>query len=179
VQGETALNSVWAQDVWRFHERWKAVIGGRVEHWQANDGRTEFSATNSIRHPARSERYFSPKGALSWQWANDTVLKASVGRAVRFHLRDGGTSHEDLSQMLRRKLPVGARAPKGALLFSCLGRGEQLYGQKDHDSSVFHELAGAVPLGGFFCNGEIGPVQGTTFLHGYTSSFALFRPRVR
>jgi hypothetical protein len=34
-----------------------------------------------------------------------------------------------------------------------------------------------VPVGGFFCNGEIGPVGGTTFLHGYTSSFGLFRPR--
>jgi small ligand-binding sensory domain FIST len=40
-----------------------------------------------------------------------------------------------------------------------------LYGRAD----------GAVPLGGFFCNGEIGPVGGTTFLHGYTSAFALFR----
>ena len=36
---------------------------------------------------------------------------------------------------------------------------------------------GAVPLGGFFCNGEIGPVNGTTYLHGYTSCFGLFRPK--
>ena len=83
VQGETALNSVWAQDVWRFDERWKAVLGGRFEQWEAKEGRTDFSATSSITHPARNERHFSPKGALSWQWADDTVLKASVGRAVR------------------------------------------------------------------------------------------------
>jgi small ligand-binding sensory domain FIST len=36
---------------------------------------------------------------------------------------------------------------------------------------------GSLPLCGFFCNGEIGPVGDTTFLHGYTSSFALMRPR--
>ena len=45
------------------------------------------------------------------------------------------------------------------------------------DSGVFHELLGPIPLGGFFCNGEVGPVGGKTFLHGYTSAFALFRRR--
>lgn len=67
--------------------------------------------------------------------------------------------------------------PSGALLFSCLGRGEGLYGQPNFDTSVFREHLGDVPVGGFFCNGEIGPVGGATFLHGYTSSFGLFRPR--
>jgi len=42
---------------------------------------------------------------------------------------------------------------------------------------VFRAALGDVALGGFFCNGEIGPVQGRTFLHGYTSAFGLFRPR--
>jgi small ligand-binding sensory domain FIST len=42
---------------------------------------------------------------------------------------------------------------------------------------MFRERLGPVPLGGFFCNGEIGPVGGRTFLHGYTSAFAVFVPR--
>ena len=63
----------------------------------------------------------------------------------------------------------------GALMFSCLGRGQYLYGQPDHDSTIFRRHVGPVPLGGFFCNGEIGPVGGGTFVHGYTSAFALFR----
>ena len=67
--------------------------------------------------------------------------------------------------------------PHGSLLFSCLGRGQHLYGRPDHDTDVFRAALGDVPLGGFFCNGEIGPVQGRTFLHGYTSAFGLFRPR--
>ena len=100
------------------------------------------------------------------------------GMSVRFHLRDAETSAEDLHAMLRgyEKSPETA-SPSGALLFSCLGRGEGLYGRPNFDTGVFREHLGDVPVGGFFCNGEIGPVGGTTFLHGYTSSFGLFRPR--
>jgi len=58
-----------------------------------------------------------------------------------------------------------------------LGRGKYLYGVKNHDSDTFREMVADVPLTGFFCNGEIGPVGGTTFLHGYTSSFGLFRAK--
>ncbi len=97
------------------------------------------------------------------------------GAVVQFHLRDADTSATDLVNLLERYRPV--RPPAGALLFSCLGRGAHLYGSPDHDSKAFARHVGAVPLGGFFCNGEIGPVQGATFLHGYTSAFGLFRPR--
>jgi small ligand-binding sensory domain FIST len=61
------------------------------------------------------------------------------------------------------------------LLFSCLGRGQNLYGRPDHDTDLFREKLGDVPLGGFFANGEIGSIRGATHLHGFTSSFALFR----
>jgi iron complex outermembrane receptor protein len=83
VQGETQLQSLYAQDVWRFATDWTAVIGGRAERWEANDGRTDFSATSSLTYPSRRETYFSPKGALSWQALEHTVFKASLGRAVR------------------------------------------------------------------------------------------------
>lgn len=101
-------------------------------------------------------------------------------QAVQFHLRDADASAEDLRQHLCAAVAhsdkTGIR-PAGALLFSCLGRGEGLYGTPDHDSRLIHESLGPLPLGGFFCNGELGPVGGKTFLHGYTSSIALFRPR--
>lgn len=102
------------------------------------------------------------------------------GMRVRFHLRDAKTSAEDLHAMLTgyERGPARKDDVSGALLFSCLGRGEHLYGEPGFDTRVFVEHMGdAVPVGGFFCNGEIGPVGGTTFLHGYTSSFGLFRPR--
>ena len=111
-------------------------------------------------------------GAL---WVSAHVPNNSV---VQFHLRDATTSSMDLERVLmsyrasQRFSPVG-----GALLFSCAGRGMELYGQTDHDSNAFRRLIADVPLGGFFCDGEIGPVQNTTYLHGYTSSFAVFRER--
>ncbi|MBK8976025.1 MAG: FIST C-terminal domain-containing protein [Planctomycetes bacterium] len=95
----------------------------------------------------------------------------AVGRRVRLHLRDRVTSAGDL----RRQLATIPRepAPFGALLFSCLGRGEHLYGEPDHDSRTFRQCVGPAPLAGFFCNGEIGPVGGTTHVHGYTSVFGV------
>jgi small ligand-binding sensory domain FIST len=100
------------------------------------------------------------------------------GTRLRFHVRDAETSAEDLHTMLKSYEKPLAGPLSGALLFSCLGRGEGLYGQPNFDTSVFRQHLGNVPVGGFFCNGEIGPVGNTTFLHGYTSSFGLFRPRI-
>lgn len=97
------------------------------------------------------------------------------GSVLQFHIRDAATSAEDLGRMLNQ---YGARVsapPDAVLLFSCLGRGEGLYGRPDHDVSLVADRLGAVPIGGFFCNGEIGPVQGRTYLHGYTSSLAIIR----
>ena len=102
----------------------------------------------------------------------------SDGQTVQFHLRDAEASSYDLDAMLTRyatEKPIYEET--GALLFSCLGRGEYLYGRPDHDTDMFREKINAMPLTGFFCNGEIGPVGGTTFMHGYTSSFGIFRPR--
>jgi small ligand-binding sensory domain FIST len=112
------------------------------------------------------------RGAL----AVGATLRENV--VVQFHLRDARTSADDLEQMLSRyRIDHWQMQPAGALLFSCLGRGEHLYGYPDHDSKAFRRMLGDVSLGGFFCNGEIGPVHGTTFLHGYTSAFGLFRSK--
>jgi len=100
-----------------------------------------------------------------------------IGMVVQFHLRDAATSAQDLEAVLARYHEGPPRRAAGSLLFSCLGRGVHLYGEPDHDTAAFHRHLGPVPLGGFFCNGEIGPVHGSTFLHGYTSAFGLFRSR--
>jgi small ligand-binding sensory domain FIST len=97
-------------------------------------------------------------------------------QVVQFHLRDARTSAEDLERRLADyevQLPPGTA--RGAVLFSCLGRGGQLYGRPNHDSDALRRHLGDIALGGFFCNGEIGPVEGQTFLHGYTSAFGIFR----
>jgi hypothetical protein len=96
------------------------------------------------------------------------------GQQVRFHLRDATTSGEELDGLLARYAGDRPGAPDwGSLLFSCLGRGEGLYGVPNHDSDLFRRYVGRIPLGGFFCNGEIGPVGGSNYLHGFTASIAL------
>ena len=100
------------------------------------------------------------------------------GQTVQFHLRDADTSSQDLDALLTRYSgDHHVHEGSGALLFQCLGRGSYLYGRPDHDTEMFREKVGSLPLGGFFCNGEIGPVGNTTFIHGYTSSFGIFRPK--
>ncbi|WP_225886933.1 FIST signal transduction protein [Nodosilinea nodulosa] len=99
------------------------------------------------------------------------------GQRVQFHLRDAHTSAIDLENLLKRyqhQTPAPT-APSGALMFACAGRGEGLYAQANFDSSLFAQYLPGLPLGGFFCGGEIGPVGQTTFLHGFTSVFGICR----
>lgn len=91
---------------------------------------------------------------------------------VQFLLRDREAADAELKARI-----AGVRsAPAAALLFSCTGRGQGLFGVADHDSGLFRERFPSVPLGGFFCNGEVGPVNGRTWVHGFTSVFLLVRP---
>lgn len=92
-----------------------------------------------------------------------------VGTTVQFHLRDADTADEDLRAMLR------GRQADAALLFTCNGRGTQLFGAPDHDVAVLTEELGHIALAGFFAAGELGPVGGHNFLHGFTASVALLR----
>jgi iron complex outermembrane receptor protein len=80
--GRTRTQALYAQDTWRFAPAWKAVLGLRMERWEAQDGRTS-NATTTVTHGERRENYGSPKAALAWQATPDWVLKASLGRAVR------------------------------------------------------------------------------------------------
>jgi len=99
------------------------------------------------------------------------------GQRIQFHLRDAQASALDLETLLSlyQQEKSGAPPTVGALMFSCLGRGEGLYGIPNFDSELFWQYLDQMPLGGFFCNGEIGPVAGRTFLHGYTSVFGIIR----
>jgi len=82
-EGDTQLQSAFAQDTWSFAPRWKAVLGARFEHWTASHGVTR-SATSAFDHPERAEDFVSPKAALGYEMAEHWVLKASTGKAVRF-----------------------------------------------------------------------------------------------
>jgi len=100
--------------------------------------------------------------------------RVRVGQTVRMQIRDGASADEDLRDALRAQTQaLGAARPAGVLLFTCNGRGSHMFEEPDHDASAIEDTLGA-PAGGFFCAGEIGPVGGRNFLHGFTATMALF-----
>jgi small ligand-binding sensory domain FIST len=100
--------------------------------------------------------------------------RVRVGQTVQFHVRDADTADEDLHELLQLDLSAHAQRPAGALLFTCNGRGTRLFGAPHHDARVLRAEAGALPLAGFFAQGELGPVGGQNFIHGFTASVVLF-----
>jgi len=96
------------------------------------------------------------------------------GQTVQFHLRDAQSASEDLQLLLAADRSRHQQLPLGALVFSCCGRGRGLFGRPHHDATAIRERMGDIPVAGFFAQGEIGPVGGSNFLHGYTASIALF-----
>jgi small ligand-binding sensory domain FIST len=97
-----------------------------------------------------------------------------VGQTLRFFARDAGSADADLRQALEG---LSDASPAGALLFTCNGRGAQMFREPDHDARVVAEALGTRSLAGFFCGGEIGPVGGKAFLHGFTATVAVFLQR--
>ena len=92
-----------------------------------------------------------------------------VGRTVRFQVRDAAGAGEDLAALVSELPPV-----RGAVLFSCNGRGRTMFPDAGHDVGVLQAGLGAVPVAGFFAGGEIGPVGGRNNLHSFTASVLAF-----
>ena len=98
-----------------------------------------------------------------------------AGQVVRLHARDAASADRDLRDALGiRMRALGGRAPAGALVFSCNGRGRGMFGTADHDAEVVDDGLGGAPAAGFFAAGEIGPVGGHPFLHSFTATVAVF-----
>ncbi len=81
-QGNTQLQSLYAQDAWRINQQWKTIFGGRFEQWQADHGAIS-NATSTLPFANRQENFFSPKAAVAFKANEDWTFKASLGRAVR------------------------------------------------------------------------------------------------
>lgn len=110
-------------------------------------------------------------GAL---WVGARLAKNAV---VQFHLRDSRAASQELEARLGESLGVRP-PPMAALLFACAGRGRMLFGVTGHDSGTLRRQID-IPVAGMFSAGEIAPVQGATFLHGFSSAFGLIRPRAK
>jgi small ligand-binding sensory domain FIST len=100
--------------------------------------------------------------------------RVRVGQTVRLQVRDAASADEDLREALRAQAQaLGSDGAAGTLLFTCNGRGSHMFEVPDHDASAIEDSLGA-PTAGFFCAGEIGPVGGRNFLHGFTATMAVF-----
>jgi small ligand-binding sensory domain FIST len=143
-----------------------ALLMGRViDEYKANFGRGDFLIRTLMGVDPTS-------GAIA---VGDLFRP---GQTVQLHVRDAETAREDLHLLMGALTPYLVERPvRGALLFSCNGRGAHLYGEADHDSRVIAETTGTVPIAGFFCNGEIGPIGQSNFLHGFTASIGIFQEK--
>ncbi|MCA9402994.1 MAG: FIST C-terminal domain-containing protein [Candidatus Omnitrophica bacterium] len=97
-----------------------------------------------------------------------------AGQTIQLHLRDVKTAAEDLTELLKKFKKKRPSDNRGALVFSCNGRGEGLFGEPDHDITLIQKHLGPIPAAGFFCAGEIGPIGGKNFIHGFTDSIVVF-----
>jgi small ligand-binding sensory domain FIST len=137
-------------------------------------GQSSFSLDTSDAEPA-----FLVRNLIGVDPRNGAVAvgeRMRVGQQVQFQLRDGPSSQAELCQLLDAQVERQS-APLAALLFACLGRGEGLHGHADGDVTPCRDRFAQVPIAGAFCQGEIGPVAGSTHLHGYTASWGFVVPR--
>ena len=90
-----------------------------------------------------------------------------IGTTFQYHLRDAETADEELRNLL------DGQSAGAALLFTCNGRGTRMFGHPHHDVTALADALGEIPVAGFFAAGELGPIGGRNFVHGFTASVAL------
>lgn len=135
---------------------------------------SEFKAPDLL---ARNVMGFSPKDKSIAVAATEV----RTGMTIQFMVRDATSASDELERLLAAGSPEWTNGfdSMGGLLFTCSGRGVNLFGEAHHDTrGIQAELGPRLPLAGLFAGGEIGMVSGRPFLHGYTASLALLRPRV-
>lgn len=148
-------------------ERDRELMAGGIHIGVAVEGRTS--------EPGAGE--FVIRGVLGTDPESGAIVIGDLvdeGRLVRFHVRDAESAREDLRLLLEAERLLLPEPPAGALLFSCNGRGQRLFGAPHQDVGIFARTFGPVPVAGFFAQGELGPVGGRNLLHGFTASVALF-----
>lgn len=97
------------------------------------------------------------------------------GRTVQFHIRDQASASIELRSMLQTEMKKEPPSPPAAaLVFTCNGRGSNLFEKPHHDAAMIQEIVGDVATAGCFAAGEFGYVGCSNYLHGFTASIGLF-----
>ncbi|MHB8474339.1 MAG: FIST signal transduction protein [Gammaproteobacteria bacterium] len=96
--------------------------------------------------------------------------QVEVGQQLMFCRRDGLTAQHDLQRMLTDLTQRSGRPPRGAVYYSCVGRGRYLFGTQSEEVQIVRAALGDIPLAGFYANGEICHDR----LYGFTGVLSLF-----
>ena len=92
------------------------------------------------------------------------------GSKFMFCRRDGNSAREDMLRMLKTMKSRMQSQPRGAVYYTCLGRGRYQFGENSEELKMIQDGLGDFPLVGFFANGEIFHNR----LYGYTGVLTLF-----
>jgi small ligand-binding sensory domain FIST len=121
---------------------------------------------------------FLVRGLLGADPETDEIavgVPVAPGQVIQLHARDAESANRDMRAALDHTLQeLGGLPVAGALCFSCNGRGRTMFGVPDHDAALLARVFDGAPAAGFFAAGEIGPVGGESFLHGFTATVAVF-----
>jgi small ligand-binding sensory domain FIST len=93
--------------------------------------------------------------------------RAAVGQVLQFQLRDAASASAELHHLL------SGTSGRSALVFTCNGRGTNLFDHPHHDALAVKERISG-PVAGMFCSGELGPVAGHNAIHGFTATVLVF-----
>ena len=83
---------------------------------------------------------------------------------------------DELRRLLREQAAILPEPPFAALLCTCHGRGQGLFGRAHHDAGLLNDYFPNLPMAGVFSKCQIGPVGDRSFAHGYTAAMALLSP---
>ena len=92
------------------------------------------------------------------------------GSKFMFCRRDGNSAREDMRRMLSTMKSRMQTTPRGAVYYTCLGRGRYQFGENSEELKMIQDEIGDIPLVGFFANGEIFRNR----LYGYTGVLTVF-----
>ena len=94
----------------------------------------------------------------------------AVGDRIMFVRRDAESAAKDVTRMLEELKSRSSAPPKGALYYSCVARGPNLFPDESFELQAIRDEFGDIPLVGFFGNGEISNNR----IYGYTGVLTLF-----
>lgn len=93
-----------------------------------------------------------------------------TGDELMFCRRDQQSAEDDLKRMLAAIGTQLSTPIRGGVYYSCLGRGQHMFGAPNRELELIRDELGDFPLVGFFANGEISHDR----LYGYTGVLTLF-----